>query len=972
MLQSTTHPLDNWQWRNPLPTGTELLTTAYGNGKFVAVGYGGAIYCSSDATNWSRTASGTTESLNDVVFANGVFVAVGTQGTIRRSIDGIAWSAATSGIMYNALTSVTYGNSLFVAVGGGYSNPGGQIVYSADGLNWNNANVEGYSQPFYCVTYGNGVFVAGGYDGNQSNTGSNGALYSNLMLFRSTDGLNWSRVRTDASNNTVQSLAFGNGLFVAGNGGLIRSSDGITWTASNIVTGSGGVTYGNGVFMALGGISGQSYRSVDGISWSMSIVPFQSGRGKGLSYSNGLFIFLDTHPYGQVHLSTDGLNWISNTPTDLPNLRAVAYGGGQFVAVGDQGVLRHSAGGRTWEPATSGTTAELNSLAYGNGTFVVPAGTDGAGNAKILRSVDAVNWTESSTTLNVGSWVIAFLNGEFIGVTTTGGILRSVDGAAWSQAAETSQPLTAVTFGNGVYIAVGNYGTIFSSSDGLNWVDRGSNVAYEPVYDYESDAYVDLPNLLAVQYANGMFVAVGQGGAVVTSADGMTWNFGTMMPWHPYSPNPQKLTFLEGNFVAIAPFHIWRSTNGVNWSDSLNDTGYWQGVTMGGGSVVAVGLIGAIAQNGPGIGSLSPNSATGGAPAFTLTVYGAGFTNGAIIFWDTATLPTTFVSATELTAEVSAAMLPATSDFLTRVVTVQNPDGAASFSRPFSITAANVTTIESVIAGAGVTTSVSTAPTTAGETGVSATLNNTGGDPVALTVANYSSDPSGTAFSAGGGFTDVQVTGADAADTATVNFYYPSTTGAATEVALTLVAFNGSTWFAVRSDGNTDPVKNTTNNLDGTISGGRFTVIFSATSTPKITELSGTIFAVGTPLEFTGFLAPIGGADEATGGSFANPLRTFKAGSTIPVKFTVSRDGAALLTGVHTLQAVRYSRATTPGTAIDATPQGKATTGNQFELKGSEWHFNLDTKATGLATGVWQLVATLSDGTQHRVWIQIK
>jgi hypothetical protein len=113
---------------------------------------------------------------------------------------------------------------------------------------------------------------------------------------------------------------------------------------------------------------------------------------------------------------------------------------------------------------------------------------------------------------------------------------------------------------------------------------------------------------------------------------------------------------------------------------------------------------------------------------------------------------------------------------------------------------------------------------------------------VPVTVANYSSNPSGTAFSAGGGFTDVQIAGADSADTATVNFYYPSTIDPATEVALTLVYFDGSGWVPVRSDGNTAPSKNTTDNLDGTISGGRFTVVFSSTSTPKTTALQGTVF----------------------------------------------------------------------------------------------------------------------------------
>jgi hypothetical protein len=120
---------------------------------------------------------------------------------------------------------------------------------------------------------------------------------------------------------------------------------------------------------------------------------------------------------------------------------------------------------------------------------------------------------------------------------------------------------------------------------------------------------------------------------------------------------------------------------------------------------------------------------------------------------------------------------------------------------------------------------------------------------------------------------------------------------------------------------------------------------------------------------FVGFLPPIGGAD-ASGGSFADPLRAFKLGSTIPVKFQASQCGNLLLTGVHTLQAVKFSSATDSDPAIDATPTDAATTGNQFRLADGEWHFNLST--AGLSTGTWKLIATLSDGSLHEVWTTIK
>lgn len=121
---------------------------------------------------------------------------------------------------------------------------------------------------------------------------------------------------------------------------------------------------------------------------------------------------------------------------------------------------------------------------------------------------------------------------------------------------------------------------------------------------------------------------------------------------------------------------------------------------------------------------------------------------------------------------------------------------------------------------------------------------------------------------------------------------------------------------------------------------------------------------------FIGFLPPIGGAD-ATGGSFADPLRAFKLGSTIPVKFTASQCSYPLLTGIHTLAAGKYGSDVDFDAPIDATPTDAATTGNQFRLTDGQWHFNLSTRS-GFSQGTWKLIATLSDGSAHYVWITIK
>lgn len=57
----------------------------------------------------------------------------------------------------------------------------------------------------------------------------------------------------------------------------------------------------------------------------------------------------------------------------------------------------------------------------------------------------------------------------------------------------------------------------------------------------------------------------------------------------------------------------------------------------------------------PAITSLSPSSAVAGSGAFTLTVNGSGFSNGATVQWNGSARTTSFVSGTQLTTSIAAA-----------------------------------------------------------------------------------------------------------------------------------------------------------------------------------------------------------------------------------------------------------------------------------------------------------------------------
>ena len=113
------------------------------------------------------------------------------------------------------------------------------------------------------------------------------------------------------------------------------------------------------------------------------------------------------------------------------------------------------------------------------------------------------------------------------------------------------------------------------------------------------------------------------------------------------------------------------------------------------GKTFTVTQAGATQQNPvPALTSLSPSAATAGGPSFTLTVNGNNFVNGAAVRWNGNARTTTFVSATQLTAQVLASDIATAG---TAQVTVFNPapGGGVSNALNFTINAAvsNVVTI---------------------------------------------------------------------------------------------------------------------------------------------------------------------------------------------------------------------------------------------------------------------------------------
>jgi hypothetical protein len=214
---------DGSHWGTPiLISGVILYGITWGNGKFVAVGYGSGgakIITSENGTAWSDpiTISGI-DYLFGITWGDGLFVAVGYgsggSGKIVTSTNGTAWGDPKTIEGVN-LNGIAHAAGLFVAVG-----YGGTILTSPDGSRWGTPiTISGVSN-LYEITWGNSLFVAVGIGGGSG------------RIITSTNGTAWRDAAT-IPGGALNGIAQGAGKFVAvGDSGTVVTSGRLTYTIS--------------------------------------------------------------------------------------------------------------------------------------------------------------------------------------------------------------------------------------------------------------------------------------------------------------------------------------------------------------------------------------------------------------------------------------------------------------------------------------------------------------------------------------------------------------------------------------------------------------------------------------------------------------------------------------------------------------------------------------------------------------------
>ncbi len=298
----------------------------------------------------------------------------------------------------------------------------------------------------------------------------------------------------DPQVSGITGVAFGAGLFVvmgaSGNDTNLRwatSPDGTTWTARSQPVGGDLKTFStsrvhflNGKFLFFTELTGTggggfAYSSTDGLTWTRSNV---------ITTGRMIIVEFDASPTLTVAASTNGAQYASAdlmTWTSRPVVAAasgfdhndLAYGTGRFYSSinGFGGTTYASTDAVTWTSISSASVPGGGRVASGNGITLLTAG------GNFYRSTDGVAFSRYTPTIPSGFLGLGgdphFTGGRFVSqaVALTGtSYLGSSDGLTWTMIGNlpASPPITPVggvsrlwvysdiVFGNGKYVQVAN------------------------------------------------------------------------------------------------------------------------------------------------------------------------------------------------------------------------------------------------------------------------------------------------------------------------------------------------------------------------------------------------------------------------------------------------------------------------------------------------------------------------------------
>jgi len=466
----------------------------------------------------------------------------------------------------NGTFDIVYGGGNYVLLGqdsGGnyaYFTAIGDLYGSWNKTFQNTATMNGSSR----INYGGGKFV--------------GMTLTGVAV--STNGITWTETNILGTTGSMQFVDYTNGIWIASanNSSLYTSTDTVTWNAIyGNFTGNAQVNqgiYANSKYTLVGASATIASATTNLRQWVSANSNFGSSAINSIFYGNSLYVIGGAG--GAMSSSTDAVTWTLRTSGfGTSAINEVVYGNGIWVAAGAGGALRSSTDAITWTARTSSfATSAINGVAYGAGLFVAV----GAG-GRMTTSTDAITWNGVATPGFGTSAInyVTYTNGLFVAVGAGGRISSSTNGSTWTGVTAGTAAYQAAIYYNGNYIVAGSTGNIWASTDLITWAQRTSNST--------SNQFTLVSN------GTNQVFAAGTTGFINPSTDGVTWS-GTTYGNPQQNPVYYNAAYGAGKYLVGSNSTSWPvSTDGVTWTAATGPTsanvliyGAAAGFVMGDGS----------------------------------------------------------------------------------------------------------------------------------------------------------------------------------------------------------------------------------------------------------------------------------------------------------------------------------------------------------------------------------------------------
>ena len=308
--------------------------------------------------------------------------------------------------------------------------------------------------------------------------------------------------------------------------------------------------------------------------WTWRYPKPQGNALRAVTWGNGKFVAVGDN--GAIVVSSDAYNWTNVSCGVFRNLSGVAASPGLFAAVGINGTILLSSNGVSWIQQPSGTTRSFRAVAgnpgYPNNSPYRFLAVGDAGTA--LSSMNGLTWTilNAGTTNNLNgacSTSYAFYPDIFWVVGDNGTILSSSGIQFWDQYAPVSSHLYAVAGNDVQFAAGGDLGTFpttnyILTSDGSDWSLQTPVGAWFPGGAFATRAMAVGGNQFVAVGDTGKTLEYNYPGVVVVSDGGAAW---TQLPARTSEDSLNGVAYGNGHFVAVGDEGgIMASTDTTNWT----------------------------------------------------------------------------------------------------------------------------------------------------------------------------------------------------------------------------------------------------------------------------------------------------------------------------------------------------------------------------------------------------------------------